>query len=742
MKTENDLMSESMAQARNMKEYPLTPSQMGVYLACINNPSGTIYNSPPCYTFDKGAVDINALKSAVEKAVKNHEGLRYCIDASSGEPVMKPRDVIVDIPVINASDGELEGLKSDFVKPFDLERDYLFRFEIIETETKTCFLTDYHHIAVDSTSFSILCGEISTLYSGGKIEPEEIGQFGVSVYEEKFADTPAYEAAHKYYESIFAGLETNLRLVADMNEDDNEEDKLCRGFRRVLPDDISVERVDGFIKENGITENTLFLGAVAYAAAKFTGQEEAVIFTVNHGRHDPRMRNTVGMMVRTLPLYIKIDETAKVSDYLSGVCSAQRGVIKNGNYPFVKLAGEYGLDAGIMFAYQSDSFNTFTLGGSTVEMERVPTHIVQSPIAIMVFKYGGVFEMDFEYRSDLYEHETISSFADTVTLIISEMLKKSELSKLSLADERSVNKIRALNDAVRTDVDLSVGFVDMFRAQVKKTPDKTALVFKENRYTYKELDEITDKIARHIRSKGLGKGDVIASMVERSEYMTICSIGILKSGAAYETLDPTHPPERLQFMTEDASVKMLIADGKLLSLIPDFEGYILKTEDILELQGDGTTLPSPGPDDLFVLLYTSGSTGTPKGCMLTHHNLTNFIHWFRRVYDITDKSAAAAHSSYSFDVHMLDIYPTLSAGAAEYIIPEERRLDLMWINEYCAQNDITHISLTTQVARAFLTSIDDIAPKVVDIGGEKLVPFEPRTGVKQFNSYGRRSALY
>ena len=70
MKPEKDLIAESAAEARNMKEYPLTPSQMGIYLACIHNPNGTIYNSPLCYTFDKGTVDIDALKSAVERAVK------------------------------------------------------------------------------------------------------------------------------------------------------------------------------------------------------------------------------------------------------------------------------------------------------------------------------------------------------------------------------------------------------------------------------------------------------------------------------------------------------------------------------------------------------------------------------------------------------------------------------------------------------------------------------------------------
>ncbi len=731
-----DLIAESVNAAKVMKEYPLTPSQMGIYLACMHNPKGTMYNTPTCYTFDKSGIDINALKEAVETAVKNHEGLGFYIDASGGEPVMRPRDVKVDIPVITVSDSQLEKAKKQFVKPFDLANDYLFRFEIIETETKLCFLMDFHHIAFDGTSVSVICREISALYSGGEIEPEGIGQFGLSVYEEKFAQTDAYQEAHKYYENIFAGLETNSKLVADMNEDDAVEDKPCRRFKRVLPEDISAEKVDGFIKENGITENTLFLGATAYAAAKFTGQEEAVICTANHGRHDSRMRNTVGMMVRTLPVYINIDEKAKVDDYLTNVQTAQRDAIKYGNYPFVKLAGEYGLDTDIMFAYQSDLFNTFALGENKVEMERISVYSALAPLSIMIFKSGGGFEMDFEYRSDLYEYETIRSFADTVILIISEMLKKSELSKIRLADEHSVNKVRALNDAVRTDVDLSVGFVDMFRAQAEKTPDKTALVFRENRYTYRELNEMTDKIAGYIRSKGFGKGHVIASMVERSEYMTISSIGILKSGAAYQPLDPTYPPERLQFMIKDASAKMLIADEKLLSLVPDFEGEILKTDDISALPDDGALLSSPGPDDLFVLLYTSGSTGTPKGCMLMHHNITNFVHWYKRLNNITDKSAVAAYASYGFDAHMMDIYPYLSAGATEHIIPEERRLDLMWINEYCAENNITNLFMTTQVGRAFMTSIDHIAPKYIGTGGEKLVPFEPRTDIKQFNLYG------
>ncbi len=731
----DDMLAAAVSEAEKMSEYPLTPSQMGIYLACINDPNGTMYNIPVCYTFDNSAnINADALTEAIKAAVKNHEGLRFCVDASSGTPLMRPHNYEADIPVINVPDSELETAKQDFVKPFDLQNGPLFRFEIIKTETKLCLLADFHHIACDGTSLSAISNEISALYSGKAIEKEIAGQFGMSVYEKKFENTQEYESAKAYYENIFSDNEVKSRLVPDKDGDEAAEDKPCGRIVRVLPGDLSVDTVNAFIKEKKVTENTIFLGAVAYAAAKFTGQEEAIICTANHGRHDERMKNAVGMFVRTLPIYIKSAET--VSEYLENVQKAQHDAIKLGRYPFVKLSGEYDLQTDIMFAYQSNRFNTLSLGDTVVEMEEIPVGSALAPLSIVIFKSGNEYKFNFDYRTDLYEAETISSFADTITLIIREMLKKTDMSDIVLADERSVNRINAISDAVKQDVDFSFGFVDMFREQAKKTPDKTALVFKDNRYTYKELDEITNRIARYIRSKNIGRGDVVSALVERGEYMTICSIGILKSGAAYQPLDPTYPPERLQFMIKDASAKMLISDEKLLSLVPDYDGEILTTGEIPSLGDDGSALPSPEPDDLFVLLYTSGSTGTPKGCMLLHHNLVNFIHWYQRILNITENSASAAYASYGFDAHMIDIYPYLSIGATEHIIPEEKRLDLMWINEYCKENNITDVFMTTQVGRAFMTSIDDIAPEKIATGGEKLVPFTPHGNARLFNLYG------
>lgn len=122
--------------------YPLTPSQMGVYLSCMHNPKGTMYNIPCTYVFDSGSLDTDRLINAVRKAVDNHPIMKIFIDSSTGSPMMKPRDSVeFDIPVVQVNNLEQAG--KDFVKPFDLEKDILFRFAVFECGDKSMFATVY-----------------------------------------------------------------------------------------------------------------------------------------------------------------------------------------------------------------------------------------------------------------------------------------------------------------------------------------------------------------------------------------------------------------------------------------------------------------------------------------------------------------------------------------------------------------------------------------------------------------------
>lgn len=714
--------------------YPLTPSQMGVYLSCMHNPKGTMYNIPCTYVFDSGSLDTDRLINAVRKAVDNHPIMKIFIDSSTGSPMMKPRDSVeFDIPVVQVNNLEQAG--KDFVKPFDLEKDILFRFAVFECGDKSMFAMDFHHIISDGTSVSVICNDIALAYDGKELEPEEFSQLDLSVFEEKLEETEEYQKSKNYYDSIFSAVESKSEITEDFAENSEVEDKPNGSFELSTNGKFSVEDVRNFALANQITPYTVFLGAYEYAVAKFTNQSETTVCTVTHGRFNKQLKNTVGMMVRTLPIHANIDEEDTVSDYLKKIRMSIKETVANDWFPFMKLASDYDLSADIMLAYQADIFNTFKIGGQALKLKLVPLKSAISKLNVMVFESETDFELRFEYRNDLFKEETIRSFADSFLKIVEQFLKKSKLCEVELVNE---NQLAELDNFNKTEFpfDDSKTVVDLFEEQCKKTPDKTAVVYKEKKFTYAEIDEITNRIAGYVHSKGIGKEEVVSILIPRCEYMPIASIGVLKSGAAYQPLDPSYPPERLQFMIKDANAKLLIADENLLELLPDYSGDILLTKDIPNLPKSDAVFTKPSPDDLFILIYTSGSTGTPKGAMLEHKNVRSFCDFHIRNSDIDEHRVVSAYASYGFDACLSEMYPALIGGAELHIIEEDIRLDLVRLNRYFEDNGITHAFMTTQVARQFATEIDNHSLKYLLTGGERLVPLEPPKNFELINGYG------
>ena len=155
----------------------------------------------------------------------------------------------------------------------------------------------------------------------------------------------------------------------------------------------------------------------------------------------------------------------------------------------------------------------------------------------------------------------------------------------------------------------------MFAELAETIPDHTAVVFKDRKYTYKELDELSNRLGKYIASQGIGREDVVSILIPRCEYMAIAPMGVIKAGAAYQPLDPTYPKDRLMYMLEDSAAKLLIADRELLPLVDGYQGPVLFTDEIPQQEERDVELKKPALHDLFILLSTSGSTGVPNSCL-------------------------------------------------------------------------------------------------------------------------------
>ena len=167
----------------------------------------------------------------------------------------------------------------------------------------------------------------------------------------------------------------------------------------------------------------------------------------------------------------------------------------------------------------------------------------------------------------------------------------------------------------------------LFAAQVADSPQAVAVVFEDERLSYRDLDARANKLAHHLRALGVGPEIVVGLCLPRSVQMLIALLGILKAGGAYLPLDPDYPPERLAFMLADARAPLLVTRAALRAQLPRTDARILCLDaDADAIAAQPTTAPhiDLDPQNPAYVIYTSGSTGAPKGVVVDHAELVQY----------------------------------------------------------------------------------------------------------------------
>jgi len=708
--------------------YPMTDSLLGIYLDCIREPESLQYNTPLRFRLTaEMAVDPDRLKAAIAAAVDHFPFLKIHVETRDGAPVIIPGDDFSwNIPVISAAAMDDEAIARDFIAPFDLSAGPLFRFALYQRPDELILMCDLHHLITDGTSVSLFCDAVSAAYEGEPLPDEDVDAFTLCNYGEVLKDTEEYAQSAAYFDSILAGVEVDSNLIPDETLPGEALREKTGTLRQRVRPFVDPAAITARAAALGLSENNLFLSAFAYALAKSTGQQEALFCTVDSGRFRPELRHTMGMLVRTLPLYFAIDEATATADFTASVRETLVGALKHDACSFVDLAAQYGVTSDILYVYQGELIQAIHLAGGQAFMERPEAPGSVAKFSLDVYKYADDFELIFEYRRDLYDDATIENFSRLMLMVLKGLLADGPLGAIPLATEEDLALWRRFNDNAVT-FDRSLTMVDLFRRQFAAATDRPAVVFKDRALTYRELDDLSERLAIALAGLGVTPETPVGIMVNRSEIFPVCTVGVLKAGGACQPLDATYPQERLTYMLEDSGAAIVVMDEDLRPLLPDFKGTVILTRDIPSLPLDASvTLTPPAADNLFALLYTSGSTGKPKGVMLTHANLVNFCLSFQDYFHITCEDRASAYGSFGFDASMQDLYPYLTAGACVFIVPAETRLDLVGLGDFLIKNKITMSDCTTQLGRQLVTQYpDNPYLKALTVGGEKLVPCDP-----------------
>jgi amino acid adenylation domain-containing protein len=281
----------------------------------------------------------------------------------------------------------------------------------------------------------------------------------------------------------------------------------------------------------------------------------------------------------------------------------------------------------------------------------------------------------------------------------------------------------------------------LFEEQVELTPDAEAVLFEDKQLTYRELNQRANCLAHHLRTLGVGSEVLVGICVERSLEMVVGLLGILKAGGAYVPLDPAYPPERLAFMLEDAQVRVLLTQARLVESLPKHQGPIvcLDTDwEIIERQSEENPGCSLTSDNLAYVIYTSGSTGRPKGVLVAHRGLCNLAKAQIEIFDVNLSSRVLQFASLSFDVATSDWVIALCSGATLCIASNNALLAGSGLIEVLRDRAITHIELPAAVL-GVLPKEELPTLGTIIVGGEAVsadLVAKWSSGRRFFNAYG------
>lgn len=719
----------SLEKAAPRSDWPLTFAERQMATEQGMAPDSVAYNVNFLALRIRGVFDRERFQRALDALIKRHVVLRSFYPMEKGEYTHRiAQSLSVPVEKTECSETEVEKLIETLNRPFDLGKAPLFRCHLFE-HGKDDFTLHFcfHHIIIDGTSWNVFENELFRLYKGEILPPLAYDYMDYAVWQEENAHLEEGEAA---FRAMFAdGVpETEMPTVVTRPE--------------VLPyADIDIVRsvpaalVKQAAHRLGVTQYGLLMAALGMTLAKYCGTEDVVVGTAMSGRTLKEQENMMGMFVNTLPVRLKPAGDKPVADYVVETAQTIRTVKANQTYPFERLVPMLAPDRNasrspvfdVIFNYLQE-LPVPKIEGAKSEYLSIKRQALAIDLMLEATHEGSDIRLVLSYSHALYEDAVAVNFMEQYLCILDRITKGNGKELVMDAAELPENQRRQILDdfaGLKTDDGLGETLVGLFRRQATRTPENRAVVFQGQCLTYRELDDVTDRLAAHLALQGAGRGTVVGIMVRRGMMMPVGALGVLKTGAAYLPMDPAYPTERLQFMLEDAGVDLLLAEKTLYDKVPDFSGSFVDAGILDSLPPAEKRLEAPRPEDLMILLYTSGTTGNPKGVMLLHQNLVNFIHYYRREYGICETDNIPAYASFGFDACMMDMYPTLTSGACLHIIPEEMRLDLPGLARYFDENSISVAFMTTQLGRQFVESMENHTLRALSVGGESLTPLAP-----------------
>lgn len=701
-----------------MDKYPLSKTQNGIFVECIANPTTTIYNLPFLIKMSS-EIDVNKLKSAIERVIDAHPYIKATLDldnATSDISVKRNDDSKAVIDIIH-----LDKMvpKETLVRPFAMIYKKLYRIAIYDTvkDGKYLFM-DLHHIIFDGTSYVILMNDIDRAYRGERIEKETFDGFAYALEEQKLLKTKTYDNAKEYYDKLLRGVDVESLLPKDDIEETDE--SIASKVTRIINVDRAV--VEEFCENHKISVNAFFNAVFGFVLSKYDYKEELAYTTVYSGRNDSRVDNAICMLVKTLPVVCKYDKDTKVLDYLTSYSKQIFDSMSHDLYAFSEIKNEYKVSADVLFIYQGDNFVFDKFCGKHCKVLIMESNTAMEPFKIELHIENGKYVAHADFRKNYFFDDTVSGFIECMEAVAKEFMHKEDLKDVSLLTHRTRHLIEKYNKTYIPVEDITTNV--MFEKAVEKYKDRVAIIAKDETLTYDELNKRANHLAHSLIKEGVKPDDFIGLMVDRCANAYTGRIGIWKSGGGFLAIDPKYPDDRVSYIIEDSKAKLLVTKEEIYEKKKELFGKlgikVLFINDLIKNDNDSNPCPEITKANLAYCLYTSGSTGKPKGVMVEHRGLVNLATDNEKSVQVQvftkDCKVLGSVTALTFDVSVGEHVIALHNGLTIAVASEEEITNPLLLCDMILKNKVDGFTCTPSYINNML-DIEETYPALRQIKG-------------------------
>ncbi|MEF8982696.1 AMP-binding protein, partial [Thiohalorhabdus sp.] len=722
------------ANSPTQRSRSLSATQEGVWLFERSHPGTSSQNVAAAMEVTP-RVDDGLLGQAVQEVLASRERLRWGLHTRSGQPQAVETAAPFELGVKEAKDPQetRERLQEAADEPFDLADPPLVRCSLIRGEPDRCLLVLVgHRLALTSREPAELLVGIHRAYNQLPDLEGEGGRQGVSGREPAAAQASSHTQQRAFWEAELAGEPPVVALPASQSRttgrtyrDGVVSAQGPSALNRALTEDLQGD-ADG-------NPEAFLLAAFSVLIARYTRQDELVLgWSVERPQGDAgdgRWENWLPVLAE-----MAMDATFRSHARRTGEKAAE--VFAHGDIPFTQLVRELGIHRSAAHP---------PLIQVLLELRQQPAAPGPAPFAVLprstpldlhLVADQGEHACTFHlaYNADLLEAEAAEQLLTNFLHLAQSAIeapdqKLGQLPLLTPAQHR-----RVVQEFNRTDADYPSDrcLHELVAEQAAHTPEACAYIFEGRKASYREVEGWANAIARDLRSRGIGPGDLVPLLMDRSLALPVAMLGIMKAGAAFVPMDVHWPAERIEQITTDVAEQPLVLLGPGAETAPPLPQQAEALPLSLD-QLDPTEPPEDAgvtSDDPIFVIYTSGSTGKPKGAINRHRGIVNRLTYMNRRYGCGPSDVILQTSAHIFDASVWQYFWPLINGRPSVLPAPMVGFDYPYITELIERHAVTVTDFVPSVFNLlvdFLETDEAMRRRLatlrqVLIGGEALSP--------------------